>query len=106
MNTHRAFTRDEIVDLLTEVGSYLHQRAVRGELFVVGGAAMALAYDARRLTADVDAVFEPKSTVYEAIRHVAREHDLADTWVNDAVTVFGISAVGTFDRGTRRRQKR
>lgn len=43
---------------------------------------MALAYDARRLTADIDAVFEPKSVVYNAIRYVASKHELADDWIN------------------------
>jgi hypothetical protein len=41
--------RDSIVGLLTEVGAELDRRGVRGELFVVGGAAMALAYDTRRV---------------------------------------------------------
>jgi hypothetical protein len=31
---------------------------VRGQVFIVGGAAMALAYSSRRVTKDIDAVFE------------------------------------------------
>ncbi|MDM3930161.1 DUF6036 family nucleotidyltransferase [Mycobacterium intracellulare] len=82
-------TREDIIGLLTEVGQYLHDRGVRGELFVVGGAAMALAFDARRTTNDVDAVFEPKDIVYEAARHVAATHEgLPATWINDAVKGF------------------
>lgn len=88
MSTHRVLSRNEIVRLLTEVGQWLDERGVRGELFVVGGAAMALAYDARRLTTDVDDVFEPKSIVNEAIRHVAGQHGLSDDWINDAVKGF------------------
>lgn len=33
-------------------------------MFLVGGAAMALAYNARRATRDVDGVFEPKTAIY------------------------------------------
>lgn len=88
MSARRILNRNEIVGLLTEVGQFLDEQGTRGELFVVGGAAMALAYDARRLTADIDAVFEPKSMVYEAIRHVAQRHGLADGWINDAVKSF------------------
>lgn len=44
----------------------LCERAVKADLFLVGGAAMALAYNTRRATRDVNAVFEPKQMVYEA----------------------------------------
>ncbi|MDD4865737.1 MAG: DUF6036 family nucleotidyltransferase [Mycobacterium sp.] len=89
MTTNSNLSREDIIGLLTEVGQYLHSRGVRGELFVVGGAAMALAFDARRTTNDVDAVFEPKDVVYEAARHVASTHEgLPETWINDAVKGF------------------
>ncbi len=79
-------SREDIVRLLVDVGRRLDANGIRGELFVVGGAAMALAYNTRRLTADVDGVFEPKSAIYDAARAVAREHrDLPADWLNDAV---------------------
>ena len=34
-------------------------------MFLVGGAAMALAYSTSRVTRDLDAMFEPESLVYE-----------------------------------------
>ena len=66
-------TREEIVAALTAVGAVLHAREGSwGELYVVGGAAIALALDARRSTGgDVDAVFEPKAEIYEAAARVA-----------------------------------
>ena len=55
-------------------------------MFVVGGAAMALAYNMRRTTADVDGVFEPKAIIYEAARRVADRHEkLPADWLNDGV---------------------
>ncbi len=42
-------------------------------MYVVGGAAIALAFDERRATRDIDAVFEPKAAVYEAADVVARD---------------------------------
>ncbi len=39
-------TRDEITAALTAVGRLLHARGISGELYMVGGAAIALALDA------------------------------------------------------------
>ena len=58
--------RDEILGHLRALARVLHDRGVTGEMYVVGGAAIALAFDERRSTRDVDAVFEPKQSVYEA----------------------------------------
>lgn len=77
--------RDQIVALLTDLGHELTGQGLRGDLFVVGGAAMALAFNTRRATRDVDAVFEPKVEVYRAARRVAARHELPDDWLNDAV---------------------
>jgi hypothetical protein len=81
-------SRDEMLRLLEEIGAQLEQQGKRGDLFVVGGAAMALAYNTRRSTRDLDAVFEPKSVVYEAARVVGQRHDLPPDWLNDAVKGF------------------
>jgi hypothetical protein len=80
--------RSEIVAALTALGRALERRGVEGELYVVGGAAIALAYDARRSTRDIDAVFEPKQVIYEAASEIAVEHDLPPGWLNDAVKGF------------------
>lgn len=45
-------------------------------MYVVGEAAIALAFDERRATRDIDAVFEPKATVYEVAAEMAAEHEL------------------------------
>ncbi len=88
MNALR-FDREQIARLLTELGQELDHDGVRAELFVVGGAAMALAYNTRRMTADVDAVFEPKQVVYDAARRIADRHpDLPEDWLNDGVKGF------------------
>jgi hypothetical protein len=60
--------RAELERAFTVLGDRLARRGVVADLFVVGGAAMALAYDATRVTRDVDAVFVPQ--VWWSRRHV------------------------------------
>lgn len=80
--------RREILALLTELAARLNARAVEGEMYVVGGAAIALAFDARRSTRDIDAVFEPKGVIYEVAAAMATERELPPGWLNDAVKGF------------------
>lgn len=47
-----------------------------------------MAFDERRATRDVDAVFEPKLIVYEEAAVVAAELDLPTGWLNDGVKGF------------------
>lgn len=80
--------RDEIVGALTDLAAELERRGTSAEMYVVGGAAIALAFDERRATRDIDAVFEPKNTVYEAAATVGEKRGLPDGWLNDAVKGF------------------
>jgi len=86
--SERPFTRARIVSALQALGDELTSRGVRGQIFIVGGAAMALAYSTRRVTKDIDAVFEPKSSIYAAAARVADELGLPEDWLNDAVKGF------------------
>jgi hypothetical protein len=77
--------RSEILGLLAELGEELARNGTRGELYIVGGSAIALAFDARRATRDIDAVFEPKQAIYVAARQVAARRGLPVGWLNDSV---------------------
>jgi len=76
---------DEIRELLIALGARLERRGIEARLFLVGGAAMALAFTRRRVTRDLDAVFEPKSEIYEEAAALARERGLPEGWLNDGV---------------------
>src|SRR4029077_5848962 len=54
----------------------------------VGGAAIALAFDERRTTRDVDAIFEPKRAIYDAAAVIARDRGVPEGWLNDAIKGF------------------
>lgn len=86
--------RDESLDaeqlrgLFQEVADGLAERGEHARLFVVGGAAMALAYDAHRVTRDVDALFMPARVVREVAEEVAARHGLPEDWLNDVAKGF------------------
>ena len=80
--------RSEIVELLRLLADRLARQGLEGEMYVVGGAAIALAFDERRSTRDVDAVFEPKREIYDAAEEIAAELGLPQGWLNDAVKGF------------------
>jgi hypothetical protein len=86
--SERYFTRARILSALEALGDELARGGVRGQIFIVGGAAMALAYSTRRVTKDIDAVFEPKSAIYDAAAKVAEDLGLPEDWLNDAVKGF------------------
>ena len=82
------FGRDEIRGALEELARYLDRRQVKARVFVVGGAAMALAYYDRPATRDIDALFAPADLVADAARAVGRRRGYAEGWLNDAVKIF------------------
>lgn len=80
--------RAEIIAALTSLAEELEREGASAQMYVVGGAAIALAFDERRATRDIDAVFEPKATVYEAAARVGERAGLPPGWLNDAVKGF------------------
>jgi predicted nucleotidyltransferase len=91
--------RAELERAFSALGERLAHRGVVADIFVVGGAAMALAYDATRVTRDVDARFVPHGIVLEEARRVADNLGLPPWWLNEQATAY-IS--GKDDPGKRR----
>ena len=83
-----AFDRSEIRSLLTELGDRLEAKGVQATLYVVGGAAVAINLDTRRVTRDIDAVFHPRSDVRSEADLMAEERGLPGSWLNDAAAAW------------------
>lgn len=49
---------------------------------------MMLAYDRKRITRDIDAVFHPSAQILPLVKQVAKEQGLTDDWINDEVRQF------------------
>ena len=77
------FGRAELERAFTALGERLVRRGVVADIFIVGGAAMALAYDAARVTRDVDAMFMPHGIVHEEAMQVADDLGLPRWWLNE-----------------------
>ena len=80
--------RAELERAFTALGERLAHRGVVADVFVVGGAAMALAYDADRVTRDVDARFVPHGIVLDEARNVANDLGLPPWWLNEQATAY------------------
>jgi predicted nucleotidyltransferase len=80
--------RAELERAFGALGDRLVRRGVVADLFVVGGAAMALAYDANRVTRDVDATFVPHGVVIEEARIVAEAMGLPPWWLNEQASAY------------------
>lgn len=89
-------TKADILGLFELLNAELATGAVRGEVYLVGGAVMCLALGARATTADVDAWFKPARLVREAAARVAARAGVPELWLNDAVKGF-LSPRGEFD---------
>jgi len=89
MSEHGAeLDAERVLALFQELSARLAAGGAHAQLFVVGGAAMALAYDQGRLTRDVDALFVPAPEVRQAAEAIAAEHGLEPDWLNDAAKGF------------------
>lgn len=82
----RELTVDRVTALLAELGERLAARGIEGEIYVVGGAAMMLAYDRSRMTRDIDAVGVPLEEIDVEANAMAADHrDIGPDWLNARV---------------------
>lgn len=85
----RDLTRDEVIELLAEVGRLLLDQGKEAAIYVIGGAAMAIEYQSRRITRDVDAALRSGGDAFwNATDEVGARHGLGPDWINNHATAF------------------
>ena len=80
-----SLTRADLVEALQELVRELRAHNVRGEIRIVGGAALSLSYFDRDVTQDIDVINVrggDNEAVAQAARYVASKLDLNDDWLN------------------------
>ena len=80
--------RETILRALARLSELLGERGATGEVCLLGGTVMVLAFNARASTKDVDAIFQPAQMIRELARIVQRELDLPENWINDGAKGF------------------
>ena len=81
--------RLELLDALSAVAERLRSQSATARVYIVDGAAMALAYDGDRVTRDIDAlILEGHGPLTEAVRTVARQRGLPDSWLNEQASSY------------------
>lgn len=81
-------TKPEIEAALDRISELATSEGVRLEMTLYGGALMLLAYDARNVTKDVDAIVHPPEVGRRLVAKVAVERGLSADWLNDNVRQF------------------
>ncbi len=82
------FNQVQMLSLLNELEAELSSKGQTVDVYLIGGAAIALSFDSARTTRDIDAVFAPTSEVRAAVAKLAVRHGLNDDWLNDAAKGF------------------
>ena len=72
--------RKKIVELFDELSKELRLEGARAQVYVIGGAAMSLAFDRERRTDD------GHYRLTQAVRKVGRRHGLPESWLNEQAT--------------------
>jgi len=80
-------TKEQIIELLAELGARLDALDLEAELYIVGGAAMLLGYDRSAVTRDIDALIISTGAIEEIAAQMAEKRgDLPPDWLNSNVT--------------------
>lgn len=85
-----------ILMVFEKLNTRLKKKGVIGEIYLVGGAVMCLAFQSRPSTKDIDAFFVPKEIVREESKKALVELNLDENSLNDAVKGF-MSQSGKFE---------
>ena len=80
--------RDEMQSALAELSDELNARNVKAKIYLVGGAVMVLAFDARFTTGDIDGSIYPTDDVLAVAAQIGEHRGLGAEWLNNSAQQF------------------
>lgn len=81
-------SKNNIETYLQQINDELAKKGTYGEVIVCGGAVMAMVYNARDFTKDIDAAYAPKEEIQKIISQIAANQEMEEDWLNDGVKGF------------------
>ena len=82
-----SLNKDELIALLDELSERLKRKNARASVYIVGGAAMALAFDRSRTTHDIDGRIDAgHAALIDSVHEIAHRRGLPTSWLNDQAT--------------------
>ena len=80
--------KEDMVRYFEEINSRLKTIKKDGEVYIVGGAAISLAFGGRDTTEDIDAIYKPRSEIRKIIKVMSDEYNLRSDWLNNDAEHF------------------
>ena len=80
--------RDEMESAIAELADQLNARNVKAKVYLVGGAVMVLAFDARFTTGDIDGAMYPTDEVLAVAAEIGERRGLGTEWLNNSAQQF------------------
>lgn len=85
---NKKMDKEQMLSALRRLNEKLRNSDETGEMILFGEAVMCLVFGSRGYTRDIDAVFEPKGSIYAYAREIGEEEGLPSNWLNDGVKGF------------------
>ena len=83
------FDKGKLQELISLFANRLNDEGITGNISIVGGAALSIAYiPDRAATTDIDATFPNDPRIPLIINEIAEEFNLPTTWINNAVNAY------------------
>lgn len=83
-----SLSRDDLIQGIKELSTRAQVRGIKSDIYVVGGAALALKYFDRDSTFDIDARVNQWDLLKPIVEEIAEEYDWVPDWFNVAATQF------------------